>query len=86
MLHLFTRRDTSEFARLWHKEWNEALARTAGPAEQKLAGAVQCANPSVEESEQLSVPPSEMKGGPEKLPTEPGQISTGNSRLLEVVD
>ena len=41
-------RAPSEFARLWHKEWNEALARTAGPAEQKLASAVQCAAPSVE--------------------------------------
>lgn len=50
-------RAPSEFARLWHKEWNEALARTAGPAEQKLADAVQCADPSVEDLNSFSSRP-----------------------------
>lgn len=50
-------RAPSEFARLWHKEWNEALAPTAGPAEQKLADAVQCADPSVEDLNSFSSRP-----------------------------
>jgi hypothetical protein len=51
-----------------------------------LAGAVPCVDASVEEPEQLFVPPSDVKGGPEKLPTEPRKISTENSRFLEVAD
>jgi putative transposase len=78
-------RSPEAFACDW-KESSAAASRTAWPANQAPAGAVQCADPSVEESEQLFVPPSDVKGGPEKLPTEPGQISIGNSRLLEVVD
>lgn len=79
-------RAPEEFARLWQQAWSEDSARTAGPAEQMLAGAVQHADSSVEEFEQLFVPPSDVKGGPEKLPTGPGKISAPNSRLLEVVD
>lgn len=79
-------RAPGEFARLWQQAWSEGSAGTAGPANQTLAGAVQPANPSVEEPEQLFVPPSDVKGGSEKLPTQPSTISPGNSRLLEVAN
>jgi hypothetical protein len=54
-------------ARSWQEE-RKASARMAGPAEQKLTGALQCADPSVEKSEQLFVLPSDMKGGPAQCP------------------
>ena len=53
-------RTPEEFARLWHQEWSEDSARTAGPAEMELAGAVHGASASDPESIMLSAPSSEI--------------------------
>ena len=75
-----------EFARLWQQKWSEDSARTAGPAKQMLAGAVQCTDSSTEEAEQLFAPPSDVKGGAEKLLTDSTEQAVKNSNLLEVVN
>ena len=76
----------AEFARLWRQEWSEDSARTAGPANQLLAGAVQGVDSSVQESEPLFVPPSDVKGGAEKLLMDSTEEAAENSNLLEVVN
>jgi hypothetical protein len=72
-------RTPEEFARGWRHEWSENSARTAGPAKRLLAGAVQCVDSSVQESEPLSVPPSDLKGGAEKLPSARAQPASQTS-------
>jgi putative transposase len=76
----------NEFARLWRQEWSEDSARTAGPANRRLAGAVQSADSSGQESEPLSVPPSDVKGGTEKLPSAWAEQASKTSNLLETVN
>jgi hypothetical protein len=49
------------------------------------ADAEQGADSSVAESERLFVPPSEVKGGPEKMPTDGTEQAVENSNSLEVV-
>jgi hypothetical protein len=61
-------RTPEEFAGRWPPERSEDSARTAGPANRLLADAVQGVDPSVQESEPLSVPPSAVKGGAESCP------------------
>jgi putative transposase len=65
-------RSPEAFARDW-KESSAASLRTAWPAKQAPAGAVQCsdaADPKLSQQlSQLFVPPSDVKGGPEKLST-----------------
>ncbi|HLH76547.1 MAG TPA: hypothetical protein VKV28_07045 [Candidatus Binataceae bacterium] len=61
--------------------------RTARPAKQVLAGAVQSADSSVAESEQLFVPPPlNVKGGPEKLPADSTEQAAEKTNLLETVN
>lgn len=79
-------RAPAEFARSWRQKWSEDPARTARPAKQVLAGAVQSADSSVAESEQLFVPPSDVKGGPEKLPTDSTERAADKSNLLETAN
>jgi putative transposase len=78
-------RSPEEFVREW-KESSAASSRTAGPANQAPAGAVHCSDTADPKLSQLFVPPSDVKGGPEKL--SPGQPETpaGTSTLLEVVN
>jgi hypothetical protein len=77
-------RSPEEFARDW-KESSAASLRTAWPANQAPAGAVHCdtADPKLP---QLFVPPSDVKGGPEKLSMDSAKSSTTKSELLEVVN
>ncbi len=79
-------RAPGEFARSWRQKWSEDSTRTAGPAKQMLAGAVQCADSSVAESEQLFGPPLDVKGRAEKLPTDSAEQSAEKSHLLETVN
>jgi putative transposase len=78
-------RSPEEFMRDW-KESSAASPRTAWPADETPAGAVHCSDVADPKPLQLFVPPSDVKGGPEKLPTEPRKIGIGNSPLLDVVD
>ena len=71
------------------RDWQESSAaspRTAWPANQAPAGAVHSSDAADPKPLQRFVPPSDVKGGPEKPSTKPDKIGTGNSRLLEVVD
>ena len=78
-------RSPEEFVREW-KEASAASSRTPGPASQAPAGAVHCSDTADPKLTPLFVPPSDVKGGPEKL--SPGQPGTpaGTSKLLEVVN
>jgi len=55
-----------------------APLRTAGPGKGVAADAVKGVDPSVQESDRLSVPPSDVKGRIEKLPTDSAEQSGGN--------
>jgi hypothetical protein len=67
-------RAPEEFAKWWRQAWSEDSGRTAGSAKQSPAGAVH-ADSSVEEPDQLFVPPS--KGGPEEAVPIQQQTSRG---------
>jgi transposase InsO family protein len=62
-------RSPEEFARDW-QESSAASLRTAGPANHTPAGAVHSSAAADPKPLQLFVPPSEAKGGSEKLPTD----------------
>ena len=60
--------------------------RTAGPANHAPAGAVQGDAATDQELIQLFVPPSDVKGGPEKLPLDTAEKAAERGDLLEVVN
>ena len=75
------------FARTWQQALSEASARTAWPAKTMLAGAVQGADTSTEESTQLFAPPSgQMEGGAEKLSSDRTEQAAEKRQSLEVVN
>jgi putative transposase len=78
-------RSPEAFACDW-KESSAASSRTAWPANQAPAGAVHCSDTADPKLSQLFVPPSDVKGGPEKLSPEQPETPAGTSRLLEVVN
>jgi len=78
-------RSPEEFVRGW-RESSAASLRTAGPAKQMPAGAVQGSDAAKPESLQLFVPPSDMKGGAEKLFKETAGAKTEKRLSLEVVN
>jgi putative transposase len=79
-------RTPEEFATRWRPERSEDSARTAGPANRLLDDAVQGVDPSVQESEPLSVLPSDVKGGAEKLPSASAEKAGETTKFLEVVN
>ena len=79
-------RTPEEFARLSRQQWSEDSARTAGPANQLLAGAVQRVDSSIKKSKQLFDPPSDVKGGAEKLPSARAEQTAETTNLLEAVN
>jgi putative transposase len=78
-------RSPEEFVREW-KESSAASSRTAGPANQAPAGAVHCSDTADPKLTPLFVPPSDVKGGPEKLSLGQSETPAGTSKLLQVVD
>jgi len=78
-------RSPEEFARDW-KQSSAASLRTTCPANQALAGVVQGSEGADPKPLQLFVSPSDVKGGPEKLPTDSAEEETEKSNLLEVVN
>ena len=78
-------RSPEEFARDW-KESSAASLRTAWPANQAPAGAVHCSDTADPKLSQLFVPPSNVKGGPEKLSMDSAKSPTTKSELPEVVN
>jgi putative transposase len=78
-------RSPEEFAHDW-QESSAASLRTAGPANPAPAGAVHCADPADPKLLQLFVPPSNVKGGPEKLPSDSAEHAAETPDLLEVVN
>jgi hypothetical protein len=78
-------RSPEEFAREW-QESSAASLRTARPANRAPAGAVHCSEAADPKLLQLFVPPSEVKGGPEKLSTDSAEQAAEKSNLLEVVN
>jgi len=78
-------RAPEQFAREW-KESSAASLRTAWPANRTPAGAVHCHDAADPKLIQLFVPPSDVKGGPEKLPSDSAQEAVEKGNLLEVVN
>jgi hypothetical protein len=78
-------RSPEAFACDW-KESSAASSRTAGPANQVPAGAVHCSNTADPKLTPLFVPPSDVKGGPEKLPTNGTEQAAEKSNSLELVN
>jgi hypothetical protein len=78
-------RSPEELARNW-KESSAASLRTAGPANQEPAGAVYCSDPADPKPLQPFVPPSDRKGGAEKLLKEAESATPENRLSLEVVN
>jgi integrase-like protein len=78
-------RSPEEFVREW-KESRARPPRTAGPAKQVPAGAVPRSDAADPKLLQLFVPPSDVKGGPEKLLTDNTEAAAENRELLEVVN
>jgi Integrase core domain len=79
-------RSPAQYARDWEQSSATSL-RTAGPAKQAPAGAVHGSEAADPKLLQLFVPPSaEVKGGPEKLPTDSTEQAAKKSNLLEVVN
>ena len=78
-------RSPDEFTRAW-KKWSASSLRTAGPANHAPAGAVQGNTATDKELRQLFVPPSDVKGGPEKLPLDSAEEVAERGDLLEVVN
>lgn len=80
-------RSPEEFTKLWKQMPSEDPARTAGPANPVPAATVHRAGSPVEEPEQLFVPPSQdVKGGPEKLPSDSAKQTVETGNLLETVN
>ena len=78
-------RSPEEFVRSW-KELSAASPRTAWPGKAAPAGAVHCGASADPQPLQLFDPPSEVKGGPEKLLIDTSEAAAENSDLLEVVN
>jgi putative transposase len=78
-------RSPEEFSRDW-KQSRAASLRMAGPAKAEPARAMHGSDAADPKPLQLFVPPSEVKGGPEKLPTEPPEQAAEKSDLIEVVN
>jgi Integrase core domain len=78
-------RSPEEFARDW-KESSAVSLRTAWPANQAPAGAVHCPDTADPKISQLFVPPSDMKGGAEKLLKEAVSATPEKRLSLEVVN
>lgn len=78
-------RAPERFARQW-KESSAASLRTAGPANQMPAGAAHRHDAADPKLIQLFVPPSDVKGGSEKLPKDSAEQEAEKSVLLEVVN
>jgi putative transposase len=78
-------RTPEEFARDW-RESSAASLRTAWPEKQTPAGAVQRSAAADPKLLPLFVPPSDLKGGPEKLSQDSNEPAAENSQLLEVVN
>jgi len=85
-------RSPDEFTRAW-KKWSASSLRTAGPANHHAppanhapAGAVQGNTATDKQLRQLFVPPSDVKGGPEKLPLDSAEEVAERGDLLEVVN
>jgi putative transposase len=74
-----------EFTRAW-KESSAASLRTAWPAKEAPADAVQSNATADPKPIQLSVPPSEAKGGSEKLSKDSEEQASEQRELLEVVN
>jgi hypothetical protein len=79
-------RSPDEFTRRWN-ESSAASLRTAGPANNPPAGAVQSNAAADPKLIQLFVPPSaEVKGGSEKLSKDSKEQASEQRELLEVVN
>ena len=78
-------RSPAEFVRNWQQS-SVASLRTAGPAEQAQAGAVQRSDAPDPKLLQLFVPPSEVRGGTKKLPSDSAEQAAETPNLLEVVN
>jgi hypothetical protein len=74
-------RSAEEFARDW-KLSSAAAVRTAGPARSAPAGAVHRADATDPKLLELFVPPSDVKGGAEKLPKDGTEQPARKSELL----
>jgi len=77
-------RPPEEFLDHWQQS-SATSPRTAWPANQVPAGAVHCGDLAKPKPLQLFVPPSEVKGGPEKLPSSSVEPAAQTTKLLEVV-
>jgi putative transposase len=78
-------RSPEEFARDW-QESSAASLRRAGPAKETPADAMLSSAAADPKPLQLSAPPSEVKGGAEKLPADNVQSAVETPKLLEVVN
>jgi Integrase core domain len=78
-------RSPEEFVRAWHQSSATPL-RTARPAEKAPAGAMHGSTAADPKPLQLFLPPSDVKGGPEKLPPESAEQAAETTKLLEVVN
>jgi putative transposase len=77
-------RSPEEFARKW-KDSSAAVLRTAWPEKEAPADAVQSHPTADPKPIPLFVPPSDVKGGPEKLSQNSAEKAAERSDLLEVV-
>jgi len=78
-------RSPEEFAGEWKKS-SAASLRTAWPAKEAPAGAAQCNDAADPKLLQLFAPPSDVKGGPEKLSSDNAEEAVERGNLLEVVN
>ena len=75
---------TTQLVRHTHLPKNQmssAIARTAWPANQAPAGAVHCSDTADPKLSQLLVPPSNVKGGPEKLSMDSAKSPNDKERV-----
>jgi integrase-like protein len=78
-------RSPAEFVHNWQQS-SVASLRTAGPADQAPAGAVQGSDAPDPKLLQLFVPPSEVQGGTKKLLSDSAEQGAETPDLLEVVN
>jgi putative transposase len=78
-------RSPDEFTRAW-KESSASSSRTAGPAKEAPADAVQSDDAADPKFIKLFVPPSDVKGGSEKLSKDSAEEAVESDKLLEVVN